>query len=62
MPEFPEVHTVIETLKEFTLGKKVIDVNVLRAKNVEGNLKDLVGADPEEELVIISTKNDKGFA
>ena len=44
MPEFPEVHTVIETLKEFTLSKKVIDVNVLRAKNVEGNLKDLVGS------------------
>ena len=44
MPEFPEVHTVIETLKEFTLGKKVTDVNVLRAKNVEGNLKDLIGS------------------
>ena len=44
MPEFPEVHTVIETLKEFVLNKKVIDTYVLRAKNVEGNLNDLIGA------------------
>ncbi len=42
MPEFPEVHTVIETLKEFTLGKTVTSVDVLRAKNVEGNLNDLI--------------------
>lgn len=44
MPEFPEVHTVIETLKEFTLNKKVVGVDVLRAKNIEGNLKDLIGS------------------
>ena len=43
MPEFPEVHTVIETLKEFTLGKTVKDVKVLRAKNVEGDLSSLKG-------------------
>ena len=44
MPEFPEVHTVIETLKEFVLNKKVIDTCVLRAKNVEGDLKELIGS------------------
>lgn len=44
MPEFPEVHTVIETLKEFTLGKKVTNVNILRAKNVEGDLSSLIGS------------------
>lgn len=44
MPEFPEVHTVIETLKEFTLNKKVVRTDVLRAKNVTGNLSDLVGS------------------
>ena len=44
MPEFPEVHTVIETLKEFTLGKKVTNVSVLRVKNVEGNLENLIGS------------------
>lgn len=44
MPEFPEVHTVIETLKEFTLGKKVTNVNILRTKNVEGDLSSLIGS------------------
>lgn len=44
MPEFPEVHTVIETLKEFTLGKTIKDVKILRAKNVEGDLSSLKGS------------------
>ena len=44
MPEFPEVHTVIETLKQFTLGKTIKDVKVLRAKNVEGDLASLKGS------------------
>lgn len=44
MPEFPEVHTVIETLKEFTLRKKVASVKVLRAKNIEGDLSSLIGS------------------
>lgn len=44
MPEFPEVHTVIETLKEFTLDKKVTNVNILRTKNVEGDLSSLIGS------------------
>lgn len=43
MPEYPEVHTVIETLKEFTLAKTIKDVKVLRAKNVEGDLSSLIG-------------------
>ena len=44
MPEYPEVHTVIETLKEFTLGKKVVSFQILRQKNVEGDLSLLVGS------------------
>ena len=44
MPEFPEVHTVIETLKEFTLNKTIVGVDVLRAKNVTGDLSSLVGS------------------
>ena len=44
MPEFPEVHTVIETLKEFTLAKTIKDVKILRAKNVEGDIASLKGS------------------
>ena len=44
MPEFPEVHTVIETLKEFTLNRTVVGVDILRAKNIEGDLHDLIGS------------------
>lgn len=44
MPEFPEVHTVIETLKEFSLGKKITNVDILRAKNIEGDLSSLIGS------------------
>ena len=44
MPEYPEVHTVIKTLEEFVLNKKVVDTYVLRKKNVEGNLNELVGS------------------
>lgn len=44
MPEFPEVHTVIETLKEFSLGKKITNVDILRVKNVEGDLSSLIGS------------------
>ena len=40
MPEFPEVHTVIEVLKEFTLGKTIKGVDVLRDKTIEGNVGD----------------------
>ena len=42
MPEYPEVHTIIETLKEFTLGKTIVSCEVLRAKNVEGDLSSLI--------------------
>ena len=44
MPEFPEVHTVIETLKEFSLGKKITSVDILRVKNIEGDLSSLIGS------------------
>lgn len=64
MPEFPEVHTVIETLKEFTLGKTVSSVDVLRAKNVEGNLNDLIGSTIKEfeqigKFIIFHFSDDK---
>ena len=44
MPELPEVHTVIECIKQEDLGKKIVSTTVLRAKNVEGNLDDLIGS------------------
>lgn len=44
MPEFPEVHTVIEVLKEFSLNQTIKKVHVLRQKNVEGDVNLLVGA------------------
>lgn len=48
MPEFPEVHVVIEKLKIKTLGKKIKSVDVFREQTIEGNVdefkKTLVGA------------------
>ena len=48
MPEFPEVHVVIEKLKIKTLGKQVKSVDVFREQTIEGNVeefkKTLVGA------------------
>lgn len=44
MPEYPEVHTVIKTLEELVLNKKIVDTKVLRVKNVDGDLKDLIGS------------------
>ena len=43
MPEFPEVHTVIEVLKDLSLGKTIKRVDVLRAKNVTGDTSKLIG-------------------
>jgi len=40
MPEFPEVHTVIGVLEEFTLGKQISSVDVLREKTIEGSVKE----------------------
>ena len=40
MPEFPEVHTVIGVLEEFTLGKTITSVDVLRDKTIEGNVEE----------------------
>ena len=48
MPEFPEVHVVIEKLKIKTLGKRIKSVDVFREQTIEGNVaefkKSLVGA------------------
>lgn len=64
MPEFPEVHTVIETLKEFTLDKTVSSVDVLRAKNVEGDLNELIGSTIKEfeqigKFIVFHFSDDK---
>ena len=40
MPEFPEVHVVIEKLKIKTLGKKIRSVDVFRDQTIEGNVSD----------------------
>lgn len=37
MPEFPEVRTVIETLKTLSIYDEIIKVDVLRDKNIEGD-------------------------
>jgi len=48
MPEFPEVHVVIEKLKIKTLGKKIKSIDVFREQTIEGNVEEfkkaLVGA------------------
>ena len=44
MPELPEVHTVIECIKQEDLGKTIVSTKVFRAKNIEGNLDDLIGS------------------
>ena len=48
MPEFPEVHVVIEKLKIKTLGKTIKSVDVFREQTIEGNIdefkKTLCGA------------------
>ena len=44
MPELPEVHTVIECIKQEDLGKTIVSTEVFRAKNIEGNLDDLIGS------------------
>ena len=44
MPEFPEVHTVIEVLKDQILGKKIVSYDVYREKNLKGDPNLLVGA------------------
>ena len=38
MPEFPEVHVVIEKLKIKTLGKQIKSVEVFREQTIEGNV------------------------
>ena len=40
MPEFPEVHVVIEKLKIKTLGKKIKSVDVFREQTIEGNVSE----------------------
>ena len=40
MPEFPEVHVVIEKLKLKTLGRKILSVDVLRKQTIEGDIDD----------------------
>ena len=40
MPEFPEVHVVIEKLKIKTLGKKIKSVDVFREQTIEGDVSD----------------------
>ena len=42
MPEFPEVHVVIEKLKIKTLGKKIKSVDVFREQTIEGNAGEFV--------------------
>ena len=48
MPEFPEVHVVIEKLKIKTLGKQIMSIEIFRKQTIEGNVEDfkkaLVGA------------------
>ena len=40
MPEFPEVHVVIEKLRIKTLGKKIKSVDVFREQTIEGNVSE----------------------
>ena len=40
MPEFPEVHVVIEKLKIKTLGKKIKSVDIFRKQTIEGNVSE----------------------
>lgn len=44
MPEFPEVKTVISILKDNVLGKSISKIDILRAKNFEGDSNKLIGA------------------
>lgn len=43
MPEFPEVHVVIEKLKLKTLGKQIQSVEVFREQTIEGNPQEFAG-------------------
>ena len=40
MPEFPEVHVVIEKLKTKVLNKTILGIDVLREQTIEGNVAD----------------------
>ena len=40
MPEFPEVHVVIEKLKTKVLNKTILGIDVLRVQTIEGNVED----------------------
>ena len=40
MPEFPEVHVVIEKLKAKTLGQKIKSVDVFRKQTIEGDVEE----------------------
>ena len=44
MPEFPEVHVVIEKLKIKTLGKKIKSIDVFREQTIEGNVEEFKNA------------------
>ena len=40
MPEFPEVHVVIEKLKTKVLNKTILGIDVLRVQTIEGDVED----------------------
>ena len=44
MPEFPEVHVVIEKLKIKTLGKQIKSVDVFREQTIEGDVSEFKNA------------------
>ena len=44
MPEFPEVHVVIEKLKLKTLGKQIQSVEVFRQQTIEGKVSEFANA------------------
>ena len=44
MPELPEVETVKNVLASTVIGKKIIRVDVLREKNIDGDAKDFADA------------------
>ncbi|MBW7944301.1 bifunctional DNA-formamidopyrimidine glycosylase/DNA-(apurinic or apyrimidinic site) lyase [Patescibacteria group bacterium] len=63
MPELPEVETVRRQLSQVIVGREIADVQVLKAKSWNGELKDVVGQkvtgiDRRSKVLLIRLAND----
>lgn len=63
MPELPEVETVRRQLSQVIVGREIADVQVLKAKSWNGELKDVVdqkvtGIDRRSKVLLIRLAND----